>query len=42
MFTGSDGNGQPVPMLIQSRSLAWEGESQESGTRTGPGLILLP
>ena len=42
MITGSDSSGQPVPMLIQSRSLAWEGETQESGNRTGPGLVLLP
>jgi len=42
MFTGSDSSGQPVPMLIQSRSLAWEGEIQESGDRKGPGLVLLP
>ncbi len=42
MFTGSDSNGQPVPMLIHSRSLAWEGETPESGDRKGPGLILLP
>ncbi|MGD8441418.1 MAG: DUF4388 domain-containing protein [Holophagae bacterium] len=42
MFTGSDGRGQPVPMLIVSRSLAWEGEVQEAVDRTGPGLILLP
>ena len=42
MFTGSDSNGQPVPMLIQSRSLAWEGETPDAGTRSGPGLILLP
>jgi len=42
MFTGSDSSGQPVPMLIQSRSLAWERKTQESGNRTGPGLILLP
>ena len=42
MFTGSDGQGQPVPMLIHSRSLAWEGEMPETGNRTGPGLILLP
>mgnify|MGYP001816584230 CR=1 FL=1 len=42
MFTGSDRNGQPVPMLIHSRSLAWEGETPETGERRGPGLILLP
>ena len=42
MFTGSDSNGQPVPMLIHSRSLAWEGETPETGERRGPGLILLP
>ncbi len=42
MFTGSDSRGQPVPMLIQSRSLAWEGETPEAGNRTGPGLILIP
>jgi len=42
MFTGSDSHGQPVPILIHSRSLAWEGETPESGDRTGPGLILLP
>jgi hypothetical protein len=42
MFTGSDSQGQPVPMLILSRSLAWEGEIQEAVDRTGPGLILLP
>jgi hypothetical protein len=42
MFTGSDSQGQPVPMLILSRSLAWEGEVQEAVDRTGPGLILLP
>lgn len=42
MFTGSDSRGQPVPMLIQSRSLAWEGETPEVGNRTGPGLILIP
>ena len=42
MFTGSDSKGQPVPMLIHSRNLAWEGEATESGDRKGPGLILLP
>jgi hypothetical protein len=42
MFTGSDSQGQPVPMLILSRSLAWEGEILEAVDRTGPGLILLP
>jgi len=42
MITGSDRYGQPVPLLIHSRSLAWEGETPESGDRTGPGLILLP
>lgn len=42
MFTGSDSSGQPVPMLIHSRSLAWEGEMADSGNRKGPGLILLP
>ncbi len=42
MFTGSDSQGQPVPMLILSRSLAWEGEVQDAVDRTGPGLILLP
>jgi len=42
MFTGSDSNGQPVPMLIHSRSLAWEGETPESGDRKGPGLVLIP
>jgi hypothetical protein len=42
MFTGSDSKGQPVPMLIHSRFLAWEGELPDSGNRTGPGLILLP
>ena len=42
MFTGSDSHGQPVPILIHSRSLAWEGETPESGDRKGPGLILLP
>jgi hypothetical protein len=42
MFTGSDSEGQPVPILIHSRSLAWEGETPESGDRQGPGLILLP
>ncbi|MCU0302461.1 MAG: DUF4388 domain-containing protein [Thermoanaerobaculales bacterium] len=42
MFTGSDSRGQPVPMLILSRNLAWEGETPDSVDRTGPGLILLP
>jgi len=42
MFTGSDSSGQPVPMLIHSRSLAWEGEMPEAVNRAGPGLILLP
>ncbi len=42
MFTGSDSHGQPVPILIHSRSLAWEGETPESGDRKGPGLVLLP
>jgi hypothetical protein len=42
MFTGSDKRGQPVPMLILSRSLAWEGETPDSVDRSGPGLILLP
>ena len=42
MFTGSDSQGQPVPMLIHSRNLVWEGETAESGDRKGPGLILLP
>jgi hypothetical protein len=42
MFTGSDSQGQPVPMLIHSRNLVWEGETPESGDRKGPGLILLP
>jgi len=42
MFTGSDSKGQPVPMLIHSRSLAWEGETPDSGNRRGPGLVLLP
>lgn len=42
MLTGSDSRGQPVPILIQSRNLAWEGETPESVDRTGPGLILLP
>jgi len=42
MFTGSDSHGQPVPMLIHSRNLVWEGETPEYGDRKGPGLILLP
>jgi hypothetical protein len=42
MFTGSDSNGQPVPMLIHSRNLVWEGEGPDTGDRKGPGLILLP
>ncbi|MEE4271397.1 MAG: DUF4388 domain-containing protein [Thermoanaerobaculales bacterium] len=42
MLTGSDSGGQPVPMLIHSRHLAWEGELPDAGNRTGPGLILLP
>jgi hypothetical protein len=42
MFTGSDRSGQPVPMLILSRSLAWEGSLADASERTGPGLILLP
>jgi hypothetical protein len=42
MFTGSDSIGQPVPMLIHSRSLAWEGGVSEPVDRQTPGLILLP
>lgn len=42
MFTGSDSTGQPVSALIQSRSLAWENEMAEAGSRQVPGLILLP
>lgn len=42
MITGSDSQGQPVPMLIYSRNLAWEGEATDAVDRTGPGLILLP
>lgn len=42
MFTGSDSGGRPVPMLIYSRVLAWEGETAEVGSRDGPGLVLLP
>jgi hypothetical protein len=42
MLTGSDSRGQPVPLLILSRALAWEGETADAGERDGPGLVLLP
>jgi hypothetical protein len=42
MLTGSDSGGQPVPILIYSRSLAWEGETPDTGERKGPGLVLVP
>jgi hypothetical protein len=41
MVTGFDSSGQPVPMLIQSRSFAWEGTSDSMEDLEGPGVILL-
>jgi hypothetical protein len=41
VLTGSDSTGQTVPLLILSRSLAWEGESAASEYLGKPGVILL-
>lgn len=41
LVTGSDSSGQPVPMLIFSRPLAWEGEAAALRTSSGPGVRLL-
>ena len=41
LVTGFDRAGQPVPMLILSRSLAWEGSVASTEQFDGPGVILL-
>ena len=41
MVTGLDRSGQPVPLLLLSRSVAWEGEADLYSEITGPGVILL-
>ena len=41
LVTGFDSSGQPVPLLIHSRSLAWEREAGPTVEHTGPGVILL-
>lgn len=41
MITGSDSSGQPVPMLIVSQPLAWEGDLGRSRSGGGPGVRLL-
>ncbi len=41
MVTGSDPNGQPVPLLILSQNQAWEGEPARMDAIDGPGVILL-
>ena len=41
MVTGLDASGQPVPLLLLSRSVAWEGEADEFSSLEGPGVILI-
>jgi hypothetical protein len=41
MVTGSDQQGQPVPLLILSRTLAWEGQIESEVETEGPGVILI-
>jgi hypothetical protein len=41
MVSGSDGSGQPVPLLIVSRTLAWEDEITSDTSTEGPGVILI-
>ncbi len=41
LITGSDSSGQPVPMLILSRPLVWEGEVATITVYRGPGVRLL-
>lgn len=39
LITGADGDGQPVPALILSQSVPWEGDQAQRGS--GPGVILI-
>lgn len=41
LITGADRQGQPVPLLILSRSLLWEGDSSVAASFEDPGVILL-
>jgi hypothetical protein len=41
MVTGLDSSGHPVPLLLLSRSFAWEGLHQESLQADQPGVIFI-
>jgi len=41
LVAGSDARGQPVPLLLLSRSLAWEGSDLAGSGEEGPGVILI-
>ncbi|MCP4895601.1 MAG: DUF4388 domain-containing protein [bacterium] len=41
MVTGLDSSGHPVPLLLLSRALAWEGSHMEAGVGDGPGVIFI-
>ncbi len=41
MVTGLDSSGHPVPLLLLSRTLAWEGAHLEAESFEGPGVIFV-
>lgn len=41
MVTGLDSSGHPVPLLLLSRSLAWEGAHDDPLAAEGPGVIFI-
>ncbi len=41
LLTGVDREGQPVPLLILSRSLLWESEAVAVASTQGPGVVLI-
>ena len=42
LVTGSDAAGEPLPLLILTRSLAWEGDPEADATGVRPGVVLIP
>jgi hypothetical protein len=42
LVTGSDRDGEPMPLLIITRPLAWEGEAGGESLGDRPGVVLIP